>query len=160
MNPDGEFDPNDIFLYYYEMPSVKRQSAEFAYMNEEKVLIFEVDFHWTHNHPDIFRDYANYTCRFSSGKNKTYVKYTDAFMEASPIGSLGKKSLPDQIRCRTPTWDYDDDDAILDVSFNGYDYDGQFEFKFVAALSTLRISPLCGPIDGGTKINIYGTGMN
>jgi hypothetical protein len=81
-------------------------------------------------------------------------------MEASPIGSLGKKSLPDQIRCRTPTWDYDDDDAILDVSFNGYDYDGQFEFKFVAALSTLRISPLCGPIDGGTKINIYGTGMN
>jgi hypothetical protein len=30
----------------------------------------------------------------------------------------------------------------------------------VDALSTLRISPLCGPVDGGTKVNIYGTGMN
>lgn len=27
MNPDGEFDPNDIFLYYYEMPFVKNQTA-------------------------------------------------------------------------------------------------------------------------------------
>jgi hypothetical protein len=32
--------------------------------------------------------------------------------------------------------------------------------NMVDALSTLRISPLCGPIDGGTKVNIYGTGMN
>jgi hypothetical protein len=24
MNPDGEFDPNDIFLYYYEMPHVNK----------------------------------------------------------------------------------------------------------------------------------------
>jgi hypothetical protein len=30
----------------------------------------------------------------------------------------------------------------------------------VPALSTLRLSPLAGPIQGGTVINIYGTGMN
>lgn len=30
----------------------------------------------------------------------------------------------------------------------------------VDALSTLRLSPLCGPINGGTTLNIYGTGMN
>lgn len=81
MNPDGEFDPNDIFLYYYAEPDVKKQSAEFAYANEEKVILFDVDFKWGQNHPDVFRDYSNFTCRFSSEKNESYVKYTDAFME-------------------------------------------------------------------------------
>lgn len=40
MNPDGEFDPNDVFIYYYAEPVVKKQSAEFAYVNEEKVILF------------------------------------------------------------------------------------------------------------------------
>ena len=48
----------------------------------------------------------------------------------------------------------------LDVSFNGLDYYGGYQMTMVDALSTLRISPLCGPVDGGTKVNIYGTGMN
>jgi hypothetical protein len=95
MNPDGEFDPNDIFLYYYAEPDVKKQSAEFAYMNEEKVLIFDVDFKWGQNHPDVFRDYANFTCRFISEKNGSFVKYTDAFMETSPIGSMKHGALAD-----------------------------------------------------------------
>jgi len=160
MNPEGEFDPNDIFLYYYAEPDVKKQSAEFAYMNEEKVILFDVDFKWGQNHPDIFRDYANFTCRFTSEKNATYVKFTDAFMETSPIGSMKHGALADQIRCRTPIWDHPADVVKLDVSFNGHDYYGGYPMNMVDALSTLRISPLCGPIDGGTKVNIYGTGMN
>jgi hypothetical protein len=160
MNPDGEFDPNDIFLYYYAEPDVKKQSAEFAYVNEEKVLLFDVDFKWGQNHPDVFRDYANFTCRFTSEKNGTYVKYTDAFMETSPIGSMKHGALADQIRCRSPLWDHPGDVVRLDVSFNGLDYYGNYPMNMVDALSTLRISPLCGPIDGGTKVNIYGTGMN
>jgi hypothetical protein len=160
MNPDGEYDPNDIFLYYYAEPDVKKQSAEFAYVNEEKVILFDVDFKWGQNHPDVFRDYANFTCRFTSEKNGTYVKYTDAFMETSPIGSMKHGALADQIRCRTPLWDHPGDVVRLDVSFNGLDYYGNYPMNMVDALSTLRISPLCGPIDGGTKVNIYGTGMN
>ena len=121
---------------------------------------FDVDFKWGQNHPEIFRDYANFTCRFTSEKNNTYVKYTDAFMETSPIGSMKHGSLADQIRCRTPLWDHPGDVVKLDVSFNGMDYYGGYPMNMVDALSTLRISPLCGPIDGGTKVNIYGTGMN
>jgi hypothetical protein len=56
MNPDGEYDPNDIFLYYYAEPDVKKQSAEFAYVNEEKVILFDVDFKWGQNHTDVFTD--------------------------------------------------------------------------------------------------------
>lgn len=160
MNPDGEYDPNDITLYYYAEPTVKKQSAEFAYVNEEKVILFDVDFKWGQNHQEFFRDYANFTCRFTSDKNATYIKYTDAFMETSPIGAMKHGALADQIRCRTPLWDLAGDTAHLDVSFNGYDYYGGYTMHMVDALSTLRISPLCGPIDGGTKVNIYGTGMN
>lgn len=160
MNPDGEFDPNDIFIYYYAEPVIKKQSAEFAYSNEEKVLLFDVDFKWGQNHPDIFRDYANFTCRFISGKNASYIKYTDAFMETSPIGSMKHGALADQIRCRTPIWDYPGDEIKLDVSFNGMDYYGNYPMSMVDPLSTYRLSPLCGPISGGTRVNIYGTGMN
>lgn len=160
MNPDMEFDPNDIYLYYYAEPDVKKQSAEFAYVNEEKVILFDVDFKWGQNHADVFRDYGNFTCRFTSDKNATYVKVTDAFMETSPMGSMKHGQLADQIRCRTPTWDFPGDAVHLDVSFNGLDYYGGYQMTMVDALSTLRISPLCGPVDGGTKVNIYGTGMN
>lgn len=81
-------------------------------------------------------------------------------METSPIGSMKHSALADQIRCRTPTWDHAGDMVRLDVSFNGFDYYGNYQMNMVDALSTLRISPLAGPIDGGTKVNIYGTGMN
>ena len=95
MNPDGEFDPNDIYLYYYAEPIVNKQSAEFAYVNEEKVILFDVNFNWGQNHHEVFRDYGNFTCRFSSDKNGSYVKHTDAFMETSPIGAMKRGQLAD-----------------------------------------------------------------
>jgi hypothetical protein len=45
-NPDGEYDPNDIYIYYYKEPTVQKQSAEFSYINEDKMIIFNVDFGW------------------------------------------------------------------------------------------------------------------
>lgn len=74
---------------------VKKQSSEFAYVNEEKVLLFDVDFMWTKNHFSFFRDNANFTCRFISSQNGTVIKYTDAFMETSPIGAMKGDQLPD-----------------------------------------------------------------
>ena len=95
-NPDGEYDPNDIYIYYYHEPEVAKQSAEFAYINEDKMLIFNVNFEWgTANHYEFFRDFANLTCRFSSAKNGSLVLYADAFMETSPMGSMKAKTYPD-----------------------------------------------------------------
>jgi len=45
-NPDGEYDPNDIYIYYYKELAVQKQSAEFSYINEDKMIIFNVDFGW------------------------------------------------------------------------------------------------------------------
>ena len=56
-NPDNEYDPNDIYIYYYKEPTVQKQSAEFSYINEDKMIIFNVDFGWgEQNKHDIFRD--------------------------------------------------------------------------------------------------------
>ena len=98
-NPDGEYDPNDIYIYYYKEPAVQKQSAEFAYINEDKMLIFSVDFAWGErgNHYDFFRDNANLTCRFSAAKNGSLILYADAFMETSPIGLMKTSAHPDQI---------------------------------------------------------------
>lgn len=159
-NPDGEYDPNDIYIYYYMEPEVAKQSAEFAYINEDKMLIFNVNFKWGEaNHYEFFRDNSNLTCRFSSLKNGSNIIYQDAFMETSPMGSMKAKAFPDQIRCRTPIWE-SPEQIKLDVSFNGADYYGDFPMTMVDPISTLRISPLSGPVDGGTTIVIYGSGMN
>lgn len=80
-------------------------------------------------------------------------------METSPIGLMKTTALPNQIRCRTPIWE-SPEQIKLDVSFNGMDYYGDFPMTMVDPISTLRLAPLSGPIDGGTTINIYGSGMN
>lgn len=159
-NPDGEYDPNDIYIYYYKEPTVAKQSAEFSYINEDKMIIFNVDFGWgEQNKHEVFRDNANLTCRFSSAKNGSQILYTDAFMETSPMGSMKLKALPDQIRCRSPIWE-SPEQIKLDVSINGQNYYGDFPFTMVDPISTLRLSPLSGPVDGGTLLTIYGSGMN
>ena len=66
--------------------------------------------------------------------------------------------MPDQIRCRTPKWG-SVDTATMDVSVNGQDYTGAFQYSFVDALKIYRISPLSGPIGGQTKVKLFGGGF-
>lgn len=48
----------------------------------------------------------------------------------------------------------------MDISVNGQDYIGNYQFSFVDKLEIYRISPLAGPISGNTKIKLYGNGFN
>jgi hypothetical protein len=79
-------------------------------------------------------------------------------METNPIGSYDKGKLPDQVRCRTPKWPQPDT-VTLEISVNGQDYLGSYRLHMVEALTTMRISPMSGPIDGATKVSLYGTGF-
>lgn len=63
------------------------------------------------------------------------------------------------MRCRTPKWPQPDT-ARLELSVNGLDYLGDYRLQMVEALKNLRISPLSGPIEGATKVTLYGTGLN
>lgn len=43
---------------------------------------------------------------------------------------------------------------------NGVDYVGNFKIPIVEPLTAVKISPLAGPINGGTKIKLYGSGYD
>ena len=46
------------------------------------------------------------------------------------------------------------------ISLNGYDYsDDYYQIGFTDPVNIYKITPACGPIEGGTKVNIYGTGF-
>ena len=47
----------------------------------------------------------------------------------------------------------------LDISANGADYSGGFKFVFTNNIEIFRISPLCGPNEGGTDVRLIGTGF-
>ena len=48
----------------------------------------------------------------------------------------------------------------MEISVNGQDYLGNYQIQMFEALTNLRISPMAGPIDGATKVKLYGTGFN
>ena len=67
MNPDGDFTPNGINLWYYTEPTFSNVSSTFAYSNEEKPMLIGTDFKWdSGNDYNRFRKYATFTCRFST----------------------------------------------------------------------------------------------
>lgn len=81
-------------------------------------------------------------------------------MEAIPLGSYrDDDELPSQLRCKTPKWKQVDR-LTLQISVNGQDYmQGGYTIDIVEELKSLRISPMAGPIMGGTNITVWGTGF-
>jgi hypothetical protein len=153
MDPEGAYTPNDIDLYYYKEPEVSNLSAQYAFSNEEKPLIFTANFFWgTGNNYKIFKMWANLTCKFSD--DNSFQVVTEALFETSPIGQFKKDNLPNQIRCRTPQWNKTDN-VKVELSVNGQDYFGNFQMKFVEKLLIHKISPMAGPLGGKTKVNVY-----
>lgn len=160
MNPDGDFTPNGINLWYYTEPTFANASATFAYSNEEKPILIATDFKWGQGANTFarFRKHAQITCRFSTQTEQVTSVVVPAIMEVSPIGAYHGSEAPNQIRCRTPKWN-NTDTVLLEISINGLDYMGNFQISFVEQLTAFRISPLAGPLDGSTTVKVYGYGM-
>ena len=96
MNPDGDYTPNNINLWYYRDLLFTNISSEFAYSNEEKPIIMKTNFYWNNgNDFSQFRKHANLTCRFTSTADVGRKVVVPAIMETSPIGSYNKDQLPD-----------------------------------------------------------------
>lgn len=160
MNPDRDWSTNNIDICYYKDVVANKVSSSFAYANEAKPVIVQADFSWGKgNSYKNFRKYAKVTCRFTStNAEKPKQVVVDAIMETSPIGAYDNAALPDQIRCRTPKWGTVDA-TNLDFSVNGQDYFGQYPYNFVDKLQIYRIAPMAGPVEGATKVKIYGSGF-
>lgn len=131
MNPDGDFTANEIDLWYYKDPKISNISSEFAYSNEQKPILFKIDFSWSDgNNYEMFKKFGNFTCRFTGSSN---VEVVPAIMEVSPIGQFKKDKLPDQIRCRSPKWGKSDT-VKVEISINGQDYFGDNQLTIVDSL--------------------------
>lgn len=69
---------------------------------------------------------------------------------------------PNHINCNSPIWDLKgapSENVKLDVSLNAYDFGGNFNFAVTEKLEILRILPLAGPSEGGTKVKLIGSGF-
>lgn len=103
-------------------------------------------------------DFANFKCRFMS-RNKKEVIYTDGQAITHPF-QVGAD--PTHVKCNTPIWPLNGREkeiVKLDVTANGYDYSGNFDFLFSDALEIYRLKPLSGPNEGGTDVTLVGSGF-
>lgn len=147
-------------MWYYQDIKLSNISSTFAYANEEKPITMDADFMWgKSNDYATFKNHANITCRFTSTGDSPTVVIQGGLMEATPLGEYLANKLPNQIRCRTPKLS-NTGKIKMDVSINGIDYTGNFEINIVEALNIQKISPISGPIEGGTKIKLYGSGFD
>lgn len=104
-------------------------------------------------------DKGNFTCRFKSRRTEKVVYSTGETVTYPFV----KGNDPTHVKCHSPIWELEKGDkelVDLDVSSNGVDFSGGFEYTFTDSLEILRLDPLCGPVTGGTKVEIVGQGFN
>jgi hypothetical protein len=107
------------------------------------------------NKMDRIRQYATPKCKFTVGAK---VKVTEGLLTSYPF-SGSKDAKIDHIHCKTPIWKLDTEDsekASLDVSLNGQNYLGAGEFIFLRALKLHRDSPMSGPQNKATPVDLIG----
>ena len=66
-------------------------------------------------------------------------------------------SLPNHITCPTPRFPKNGK-GKLEISVNGVDYNGGFDFEFHEPLDVYRITPQSGPRDFNTNVKLIGSG--
>ena len=61
--------------------------------------------------------------------------------------------------CQSPVW-YNVGAASVQISLNGYDFsESSFDISFTDPVDIVKIEPACGPLNGGSVVQIYGTGF-
>ena len=90
-----------------------------------------------------------------------------AFVNSTALSCrLGSRSLPavfvdsEHLRCTTPP-SVSSSLLSLEISNNGVDYTSSaVKFRFVPALSIRYLWPTIGPVTGGTKVAVHGSGFS
>ena len=97
---------------------------------------------------------SRYSCKFENA-NKTISKVTDGLLTSYPK-NLDKKNI---FLCQSPKWDEVGEFNIM-ISLNRYDFSNSvWKIIFTDPIHVLRVDPPCGPVQGKTKMKLYGTGF-
>jgi hypothetical protein len=99
--------------------------------------------------------FANYTCKFQLNDDPEKYKITYGVITSYPPNTQEKNLF----FCQSPIWE-EVGDATIQISLNGYDFsESSFDISFTDPIDILKIEPPCGPLNGGTNVQIYGTGF-
>ncbi len=154
---------NNVTIFYFSEPIYGDPEPNTASENGGEMIRVPTDFLTGQPNPEndeeMFREYGNVTCRFSSLTGKA-VETSGVFAHYP----LGEAETYNTIFCKSPEWQLpenaDEEILVLDVSVNGgADYSGHKSFRITKRLELYRIYPTCGPTYGGTVTTIVGTGM-
>ena len=155
---ENDFTENGIEIWYYEDPIYGKPSIDESPANVENQVFIPTDFR--NQDLKILDKYGNLTCRFQAEDGR--VLYTKARMVRYPLEPLSSGQKPNSIQCHTPKWDLkgkENEKVKLDISLNGQQYKGDFDFTFTTILIIHRTVPMAGPVQGDTKTRIIGQGF-
>lgn len=135
----GGFTENKIRVYYIHDLEYKKLNKASVPSNIQMPIMVDTDFHWDLNDYDKVNKHANFTCRF---KVKDEVVYTEGRMDGIPLGSLyddvDGKTLPNHVVCASPKIK-NFGKGKMDISVNGHDYSGNFDFEFTEPVDLYRV---------------------
>eukprot|EP01022_Parablepharisma_sp_SALTPOND_P004399 TRINITY_DN120219_c4_g1_i1.p1 TRINITY_DN120219_c4_g1~~TRINITY_DN120219_c4_g1_i1.p1 ORF type:complete len:1747 (-),score=99.47 TRINITY_DN120219_c4_g1_i1:2673-7913(-) len=159
------FTRNNATIFYFTEPAYTDPSPSQVPANGNETIYVPTNFRTKSTDPKnplndekIFKKYGNATCRYRSVSGKTV--YTQGNMVHYP---MQEAETLNSIICPSPEWELsegtDSEDVVLDISVNGADYSGRKVVKVTERLAIYRIYPTCGPVNGRTKMHIFGTGL-
>lgn len=74
-----------------------------------------------------------------------------------------ERGQPNAVQCTTPRWilkvRYQYEQVKLDISVNGQDFRGNFDYVFSGSLEIHRTVPMSGPVKGGSRTRVIGNGF-
>ena len=173
---NDDFTNNKVSVFYYEDPKIisdidsseaqvlhltpsskavlKDSLVDSIPCNIDTFIPIPVDGTEIERHLDEINTYADYTCKFEvNGKEKI----TNGVFTKFPLNN----TVHNLFLCQSPQFINEvSDSGKIHISLNGYDFsDDYYSIKFTSPVNVYKINPACGPIEGGTRVNIYGTGF-
>ena len=173
---NNDFTNNKVSVFYYEDPKIisdiDSQEAEALHLtpnskavlkdslvdsipcNIDTFIPIPVDGSEIERHLDEIDNYANYTCKFEvNGKEKI----TNGVFTKFPLNN----TVHNLFLCQSPNFINEvSKNGKIHISLNGYDFsEDYYQIEFTTPVNVYKIVPPCGPIEGGTRVNIYGTGF-
>ena len=154
-----QFTKSHVKFKYSKEPDYKSVSPRNGTATGGTYLIVQTDFHWGNetykeNNYEYTMKNSIVMCKIKGSKGK------EVKVEGSIISyPFHNKALPNAVACLTPEWP-ETETVKIDITINGKDYSGNFDFHFEEGIHLAKISPACGPNKGETKVTVMGRGFN
>ena len=126
---NDKFTKNHVKVYYFADLDYNSIEPRSALANTETPLFIKTNFKTNENNMDLFLEYSKFSWKFTSLYSRNAI-YTEGEAVTHPFKAGAD---PTHIKCDTPNWPLNgrtSENVKIDISPNGYDYSGNFDFVF------------------------------